>query len=117
MGSFHGYYNPKQDVDISCPDCSNREKQGHTTPFEEVRRSQGILGVPATYTMVAEKQHLRSPDHAINRMRSALEAGADEAPHAESAAGRIDNFVHGKDHINPWTGNTAEEEERGRPNA
>lgn len=116
MAKFHGDYNPKQDVNIDCPDCSNREKQGNFTPFEEVKRSQGILGVPASYIAVAEKQHLRSPDHALNRMRSALEAGADEPPHAESATGRIDSFIHGKDHVNPWTGRTAEEEYNDKDN-
>jgi hypothetical protein len=108
MAEFHGYYNPKQDVDIECIDCQSKPPANYT----EVKRSQGILGVPATYLYAAEEQHKKSPEHQSNRLNDwehdLLNPGTER--HPELVVGRMSHFIHGKDHNNPWTGRTAEEE-------
>lgn len=118
MAQFHGYYSPNQDIDIDCIDCSGREKQGQFSPHEEVRRSESILGVPATYLHVAEQKHLRGEQHASNRLlpweHEMLNPGTKQ--HPEIVVGRVDPFIHGKDHNNPWTGRTAEEEYNDKDN-
>lgn len=80
-GELHGKFNPKQDVDIDCNVC------GKT--YEEVKRSEGIPGVPATYIMKGEKKHERSDTHVGND----IVAGPDVKT---AVVGRIDEFRHGE---------------------
>lgn len=114
MAEVHGYFDPKQDVSIDCIDCNGHEKEGQFTPFEEVKRSEGIIGVPATYLHAAERKHLQSEQHKNNRgslndwEHEMLQPGTER--HPEIVSGLMSHFIHGKDHVNPWTGRTAQEE-------